>query len=102
MINTIYITNPQNHYFAISVGAWKRFFNSNYLLRLGCVVHKNKQSMYEQLISAFGYHIDEIEGHEFSIFINDKCELVCCDGRYATPIEEKPEDLDEWLARYSL
>lgn len=98
----IYLTNKNKHYFAISNDAWL-CFNSDYLLRAGCDIHATKEEMYTHLVNKYGYSLDQLEGNEISIFLNDKNELVESIGvNMLSFVAEEAEDYDDWLVTFSL
>lgn len=99
----IYVTNEHKHYFAVSDDAWGCYFDSCYLQRFGCEIHLTQQAMYEHLVNEYGYTLDQVEGHEISIFLNDKGELVESFGaNMQSVVDEDADDYNDWLVGFRL
>lgn len=98
----IYVTNENKHYFLITPEAWE-CFDSDYLQRYGCDIHLSKKEMHEYLLSSYGYTLDQVDGNEISISLNEKGELVeSCSRNSLSVVDEKTEDCNDWLAAYKL
>ena len=95
----IYLVNEYGHYFEISAKAWE-VFDSDYLQRARCDVYTSKSSMYEAYMKSTGLQLDEIEGNEIEIDVNEKNELIESSHSTTTIIED--EEYDDWLAAYQL
>ncbi|MFS1436146.1 hypothetical protein [Vibrio lentus] len=101
-IDMIYLINEHGHYFQVTKEAWNKF-DSDYLLRAGCDIYSTKQSMYDAYMKSTGFALDEIEGSEIEITLNEQDELIERDDRgIYTLIEEDDDDYNDWLAAYKL